>query len=735
MDRIRRQLEEALAGRYRVERELGAGGMATVYLAHDPKHRREVAIKVLHPELTASIGAERFAREIRVSAKLQHPHILTLIDSGEADGQLYYVMPFVAGESLRDRLEREERLPLRDALRIAEQVASALGYAHEHGVVHRDIKPANILLAGDQAIVADFGISRAVQSGADNRLTGSGLIVGTPAYMSPEQAFEGSNVDGRTDTYALGCVLFEMLAGRPPFEAPSTQALLAQHAVASPPSLRDLAPDTPLFVDRAICQSLAKEPDGRFASPIAFADVLRSGTVVAPVGRRRLAVLPPENLTGDEDQQFLVLGLHEALISQLGRGNDAVLARTSVLQYRGTSKTAREICRELAVDAVVESSLFRSGDTIGVQARLIDGNTEEGIWSGSRDGAIDRVFALYREFSEDMATGIHGRLKPGPAGSGSHRAVDPRAYENYMRGRVTLQEFNPAEIDRAMQYFEAALAIQPDYAAAYAGISIVWDSRIVHGIVSASEGEPAREMAKRAVELDPNLAEAHQVMALGYVWGDFDWVRGEASLRRAIELDPNEPHTRVFYSHLLAMLLRKQESDLQIRRAMEIDPFNPFTQLCHALQRGLVGQFEEGIAAMQTVPAHPLRAHGLAGMNFALGRIDEGVSHYADTFALLGDLEMAGVLRNLAHGPEAAMIRAAELLVERARHRFVKPNHMVHLFTWGGDIDRAIEWLERSYEMRDHEITYAAVLWLSDALKADPRFRAFLKKMNLPIPD
>ncbi len=735
MPTTRERLEEALVGRYRIERTLGAGGMATVFLAVDLKHDREVAIKVLHPELAASIGADRFAREVHVIARLQHPHILMLIDSGEAAGSLYYVMPFVNGESLQDRLERDKRLPLPEALRIVEHVASALSYAHDHGVIHRDIKPGNILLTGDQAIVADFGIARAIEASGGERLTETGLIVGTPAYMSPEQAFGEGTVDGRADVYALGCVLFEMVSGRPPFEAQSPQALLAKHATAPAPSLRACAPETPLYIDRAVSQALAKEPHQRFGSPGAFAEVLRSETIVSPVGRRRLAVLPPANLTGDADQQFLVLGLHEALISQLGRGDDAILARTSVLQYQGSSKSARDICRELAVDAVVESSLFRSGDNIGIQARLIDGNTEEGIWSGSQDGNIGSVFALYREFSGTMATGIHGALKPRLGSSGSHRIVDPHAYENYMRGRVLQQGFNPADLDRAMQYYEAALAIQPDYAPAYSGISLIWGSKLVLGMVPASEGGPAwRETAERAVELDPDLAEAHQARAQGYVWYDFDWVRGEASFKRAIELDPNEPQTRVFYSHLLGMLLRKEESDIQIRRAMEIDPFNPFTQMLHAIQRGIVGQVEEGIAAMQTVPPNPLRAHSLSGMNFALGNVPAGVEHYAQTFELLGDAEMAGMLRDGSDGPQAAMIRAAEKLIERSRTRFVKPNHMVHLFTKAGDIDRAIEWLERSYATRDHEIAYATAYWLTDKLKGDPRFHAFLKKMNLPSP-
>jgi len=736
MGDTRASLMHALGDRYRIDRELGSGGMATVYLARDPKHDRPVAIKVLHPELAASIGAERFVREIHTIARLQHPHILTLIDSGEAAGYLYYVMPFVDGESLQDRLERDGPLALPDALRIVEHVASALAYAHERGIVHRDIKPANILLAGDQAMVTDFGIAHVAATGADDRLTASGMIVGTPAYMSPEQAFGERAVDGKADIYALGCVLFEMLSGRPPFLAPTGQALLAQHATAAPPCLRDIVSGVPLFVDRAIGQALAKEPRQRFDTPGALVEILRSQTVVPRVGRRRLAVLPPENLTGDSDQQFLVLGLHEALISELARGDDAVLARTSVLPYQGTGKPVRDICRELAVDAIVESSLFRAGDEIGVRARLIDGATEEGVWSGSRDGTIDRVFALYREFSGTMAAEIHGALKPRAGSSGSHRVVDPRAYENYMRGRVLQQGFNPADLDRALEYYEAALRLQPDYAAAYAGISLVWGSKLVLGLVAASEGGPAwRDTAARAIELDPALAEAHQAQAQGYTWYDYDWPRAEASFTRAIELDPNEPQTRVFYSHLLAMLRRVEESDAQIGRALEIDPFNPFTRMLHAAQCALVGRYDQGIAAMAEVPPNPLRSHVLAGMAFALGRIPEGLRHYADFFSLLGDAEVATVLRDNGSGPEASMVRAANLLAERAKHRFVKPNHLVHLFTWGGDLDRAIEWLERSYDMRDHEIAYAAVFWTSDALRADQRFGAFLQKMKLPLSD
>ena len=270
------RLTTALADRYRIERELGQGGMATVYLAHDVRHDRKVAVKILHPELAAVLGPERFLTEMRVTANLQHPHILPLFDSGTADGQLYYVMPLVEGESLRDRLTRERQLPIDDAIRITVEVANALDYAHRHQVVHRDIKPENILLHDGSALVADFGIALAVSNAGDKRLTQTGLSLGTPHYMSPEQATGDKTVDGRTDIYSLGCVLFEMLTGEPPFSGPSTQAIVAKVLTEPVPGVRSRRPTVSPGVEAVVHKAVQKLPADRFATPQAFAQALRS---------------------------------------------------------------------------------------------------------------------------------------------------------------------------------------------------------------------------------------------------------------------------------------------------------------------------------------------------------------------------------------------------------------------------------------------------------------------------
>ncbi|HEY6224894.1 MAG TPA: serine/threonine-protein kinase, partial [Gemmatimonadales bacterium] len=321
-------MRASLAGRYTIERELGRGGMATVYLARDLKHDRPVALKVLRPELAAILGAERFLREIRIAARLQHPNILPLYDSGDAEGMLFYVMPYVEGESLRDRLERHGPLPLEDALRIAGDVAEALSYAHAHDVVHRDVKPENILLEGQRAVVADFGIARAVTAAGGDRLTDTGIAVGTPVYMSPEQASAEPRIDGRSDIYSLGCVVYEMLAGHPPFTGSTAQEVSARHSMDAVPRLRAARRALPDAVEAAVDKALAKAAADRFATAAQFTEAICGRAERAPLAQ----LLRTAGLFGVAS--VVVLGVVYVLMIALGLP-DWVLAGAIVLLLLG----------------------------------------------------------------------------------------------------------------------------------------------------------------------------------------------------------------------------------------------------------------------------------------------------------------------------------------------------------------------------------------------------------------
>ncbi len=437
-------LAGALRDRYQIERELGRGGMATVYLARDLKHDRLVALKVLRPELTASLGAERFLREIRLTAGLDHPHIVPMLDSGETAGLLWYTMPFVDGETLRRRLQRERQMPLEDALHIVGEVADALAYAHRRGLVHRDVKPENILLAGGHARLSDFGIAQAVEAGGE-RLTETGLAVGTASYMSPEQALGQDVVDHRADVYALGCVLYEMLAGEPPYTGPTAQAIVAKAAAAPVPSLRPVRPDVPDAVDQAIRRALAKSPAGRFGTAGEFAAALRSvgrrdgpprhkwlagvtaalllaGLIWGALGRHshveptlgllpRLAVLPFRTV-GDSSAPGFADGLTEELTQRLGSlGGLRVIASGSARRAAELGLSAREAGESLGAPYLLTGTVRQAGGSAGevrlrVTPHLVRASDETEIWSQAFDTTLANAFDLQAAIGARVAQAL-----------------------------------------------------------------------------------------------------------------------------------------------------------------------------------------------------------------------------------------------------------------------------------------------------------------------------------------
>jgi serine/threonine protein kinase len=402
-------LRAALADRYTIGRELGHGGMGIVLLAQDGKHHRQVAIKVLKPDLAAALGRERFLREIATAAGLNHPHILPLHDSGEAAGFLYYVIPYIEGESLRERLARERQLAIQDALQIAREVADALQYAHAHNVLHRDIKPENILLSAGHALVTDFGIARTITAGGGGQLTEVGSLVGTPAYMSPEQVDGSPHIDGRADLYSLGCVLFEMLVGEPAFKGSTLTAVIANKLSATVPSPRVSRESVPEAVDAAVRKAMASLPADRFATAAQFAEAL--GTpgpgepAPAAVPDRSIAVLPFTNQSSDPETEYFSDGIAEEIINALAQLPGLhVAARTSSFAFKGKGLDIAEIGARLKVATVLDGSVRKAGNRVRITAQLVSVSDGYHLWSERYDSELDDVFAIQDHIAQAIAS-------------------------------------------------------------------------------------------------------------------------------------------------------------------------------------------------------------------------------------------------------------------------------------------------------------------------------------------
>ena len=762
------RLKTALADRYDVRHEVGRGGMATVYLAQDLKHDRQVAIKVLRPALAADLGPERFVREIEISAKLTHPHILPLFDSGEAAGFLYYVMPYVEGESLRERLGREGKLPVEEAIRLTDQIASALAYAHERGVVHRDIKPANILLAGDQAVVADFGIARALEAASTESLTGTGMAVGTPAYMSPEQALGEQAVDARTDVYALGCVVYEMLSGESLFKGTGLHALLARQLMDRVPSLRKIDSGIPVFLDRAVARALAKDPDDRFATAGAFAEALTTGTVVPRVrarqSRRRvagastgvvvvalaawgitavlggasmdsLAVLPLTDLTNDPEQEYVAAGVSEALIAELGRLGLSVTARRTMARYRDTDQGIGEIARELGVDGVIEGSLYRAGDSLEIATRLYDRNERE-IWTGSFAGVLPNIVALYRGFARAVADQIQLSLSPAAeARLGEAAPVNPAVYEAYLRGMYLLNNPTTGEdIYKALDFFNQAVEQNPADPLAYAGLALGYTT-LGHGPAPPPDAWPrARAAAERAIRLDSTMAESWSALAQVKSYFERDWEGAERAFQRANELNPSLAINHYHYAWYLALFGRVEEALVEHRRAQTLDPLTPlFTMWIPALH-WFSGDYEQALAeAREMVKQYPERgvANYVLGESASrLGLFEEAIAAHERMVARNRRwLPYLGLTYARAGRTDEALSIVRELEAQSPTPWNAQGLALIHAAL--GNRDEALRWL--TYDQPHGWLAWIATSQYQDfsPYRDDPRYQALMRRMNL----
>ena len=614
--------------------------MAVVFLARDLRHERPVALKVLNAELAVVLAAERFQREIRVAARLQHPHIITVLDSGEAADRLWFTMPFVDGESLRDRLRRDGSLPLDEALRIAREVADGLEYAHRHGVIHRDIKPENILLSGGHALIADFGIARALgaeSASADGpaagQLTRTGLIIGTPAYMSPEQASGEPMLDARTDLYSLAVVLYEMLAGAPPFTGPTAQVVMAKHFSGEVPSLREARPGVPEAIETAIRKALAPAQDDRFATAGELAEALERGRLAPPpvlpeavtsearsgsrtggrsalttrlavafgllvalvalagwwltlrkaadeAGPRRLAVLPFANVGAAEDEYFAD-GVADAVRGKLSAlPGVQVIASSSSDQYRNSTKSPQEIGRELGAEYLLVGKVRwqRGGgaNRVQVSPELIQTASATTRWQQPFDAPLEDVFLVQVDIANRVADALDLALGAGVQEQMTERPTrNLAAYDAFLRGerlshRVSVTDVSALE--QAVPAYEEAVALDSGFALAWAQLSRVHSTLYVNSARPLADAERARRTAERAIALGPRLPQAYFAKALYLSAIRLEHARALEEVTRGRRLAPGDAELLSMAGLAEQQLGRWEEAVAHFREAQSLDP-------------------------------------------------------------------------------------------------------------------------------------------------------------------
>ena len=724
---LKERLQQALQGRYTIDREVGRGGMATVFQAQDVKHGRQVALKVLHPELAASLGAERFLREIQIAARLQHPHILPLYDSGQADGPdggnplLYFVMPFVEGQSLRDLLTREKRLPVEEAAKIGRDMAAALDYAHRSGVVHRDIKPENVMVHEGEAVVTDFGIAKAVSVASGDSLTQAGMAVGTPAYMSPEQASGEGEVDGRTDIYSLGCVLFEMLTGSAPFTGSTMQAVIMKRFTDPVPSVRASGAFVSAELEQVVTKSMAREPADRFQSADQVAQALGSPRVITPpnatplatptvTARTSIAVLPFANMSADPENEYFTDGMAEEIISALMKLQSLqVASRTSAFAFKGKNLDIRTIGEQLGVSTVLEGSVRKGGKKLRITAQLISVKDGYQLWSERYDRELEDIFEIQDEISASIVKALRVVLSDDEKRNLGRAPTDNViAYEFYLRGRQYFHLWRKREIEYARRMFERAAEVDPEYALAYAGIADCCSFLYIYWDGSKGNLERADSASRRAIELDPLRAETHTSRGMALAFAQ-RFAEARTSFETALKLDPLLYEAHYFYGRALMQQGQIRASIDRFREASRLRPedYNSAVFLGTALEA--VGDHEEAREAFemglkrveQHVELHPDDARALvlgAQCPYEAGQPERSLDW--SRRALEIDPEDSGILYN------TACIQAVQ-----------------------GNYDEALKILDQAvrfgFGMRE---------WIENdpdfaPVRGDPRFKAILEKL------
>lgn len=781
--------------------------MSRVFVAKDTGLNRDVVVKVLHSDIAAEVSSERFRREVQLAARLQHPHIVPLISSGEVEGLPYFLMPFISGESLRARIIRDGELPVTDAVRILRDIASAISHAHRHGIVHRDIKPENILLSEDFALVTDFGIAKALSdsstAGHQVGLTTRGVALGTPAYMAPEQAAADPSVDQRADIYSFGVVAYEMLTGAPPFAGRSSQALMAAHAMHIPEPIGQRRPGIPPGLASVVMQCLEKRPSDRPQNAASLIAALESvptvgssrtetlpdgskkagsglrairtrtwvalgiaalvlvslageyqrrtgesrtsaGTASASVGS--IAVLPLTNLSADSADEYFSDGMTDELASALSKiPNLNVASRTSAYAFKGKKDLdLGEVGKKLNVRTVVEGSVRRAGDKLRVYAQLTDIANGFVLWSQTFDGDSRDIFKFQDQIATSVADALRSRLtlNTGSASDDvtSHGTQNLRAFDLFMRGRYYWNRRGGENLKSAIAYFDAALKEDPSFARAYSGLAISHALLPEYSNASMEESfEATNRAAKRALELDSTLAEAHTALGLAYIHA---WERDKAAeqYRIAISLEPRYPTAHQWLGEYWYEVGEIDSSLVHMRMSTSLDPLAPInaSALGHPLM--LAGRFDEAIKYLKEgIAAYPslgLHHSMLAYTYYAKGDYAAAVREQEIAMRLDSAVTIRRGQLAFMYGAAGDRGKAKAILAELKSRPAgqMSPYTLVLANLGAGDRDAAFREMERAVLTKDPVL--ASWSMPKDPtlreLRADPRWKGLMERMKLP---
>jgi serine/threonine protein kinase/Tfp pilus assembly protein PilF len=737
------KIAQSLASRYKIERPIGRGGMATVYLAEERHPRREVAIKLLDPALGHGIGRERFLREIEIVSQLTHPHVVPVFAAGEVEGLLYYVMPHVTGQSLRQRL-RQGPIPLNEAVKIVYEVAEALEYAHDLDIIHRDIKPENILLEAGHAVVTDFGIARVITAVGPEQLTETGLPIGTPAYMSPEQASGERQVDGRADIYSLACVLHEILTGkrfwvRSVDEEAGTETIRFARAV-------------PEGFEPILRKALARDASDRYEAVKDFSDAVLQAhhpifTSEKPAvqrrrttGRKSIVVLPFANMSADPSNEYFSDGITEDIIASLSKVPDlSVTSRTSAMHYKGSQKNVRQIGKELGVSNVLEGSVRRAGNRVRITSQLIDVNADDHIWAETYDRDLTDIFEIQSDVAGKIARSLKATLSPDVRDSIKRAPTDDlEAYALYKQGVYLWNKFTLEAGQKALKCFEEAIERDPFFAQAHAGLAdAYWALGIEQDLVPAEMFQRAKDAALHALDIDRRLSDAHATLGAVYSWNDWNWPAAETEFDRATELAGPQDKSSLKHGMHLAAMGRHEEGLQRAQEALTLDPISLSARTHVALQHYWKRDYESAIEqALNTleldVSFRP--AYLWLGLSqLQLDRIDEAVDTLASGVKISGRNPNYLTMLGCALGAAGKTADVDAILGEMetiATTRYVSPRSFSLVYTWSSRFAEALEWLEKAYEQRAAWMPFLKVDPLWDSLREEERFEGLLHKMR-----